>query len=98
MTAASTVVLFGDQTGDPVPLIKQLYRQSRRSSSVKSFLESAYLTIRQELAVIELSDRAKFPSFDSISALAQTYSQSDEHDEAVSTVLNSVAQLGLLVS
>lgn len=98
MTAASKVVLFGDQTSDPSPLIKQLCRQSIRSLNVKSFLERAYSTIRQELAITEISGRSKFPSFDSISALAQAYSQSDEHDEAVSTVLLCVAQLGLLVS
>lgn len=98
MTTTSKVVLFGDQTVDPCPLIKQLCRQSTGSLILQAFFQTTYSAIRQELAISELSDRSKFPSFDSILALAEIYSQSNDSDEAVSTVLLGIAQLGLLLS
>lgn len=98
MTTTSKVVLFGDQTVDPCPLIKQLCRQSTHSLILQSFFQRSYSAIRQELAISELSDRSRFPSFDSILALAEAHSQSIECDEAVSSVLLCLAQLGLLLS
>ena len=98
MTTTSKVVLFGDQTVDPCHLIKLLCRESARSVTLRVFLQRTYSAIRQEIAHSEVSDRSKFPSFDSILALAETYSQSDEPNEAVSTVLLCIAQLGLLLS
>lgn len=98
MTTSSKVVLFGDQTVDPCPLIKQLCRQSTHSLTLQSFFRRSYSAIRQELAISELSDRSRFPSFDSILALAETYSQGTECDEAITSVLLCIAQLGLLLS
>ena len=98
MTSISKVVLFGDQTVDPCPLIKQLCRESAHSVTLRVFLQRAYSAIRQEVALSELSDRSRFPSFDSVLALAENYSQRNEPNEAVSTVLLCIAQLGLLLS
>ena len=98
MTTTSRVVLFGDQTVDPCPLIKQLCRHATQSLTLQTFLQKTCFAVRQELAISELSDRSNFPSFDSILALAETYSQSQESNEAVSTVLLCIAQLGLLLS
>lgn len=95
MTPPNNVVLFGDQTVDPCPVIKQLYRQSRDSLALQAFFRQSYEAVRREIATSEYSDRALFPSFDSIRALAEK--QPEKHNEAVSTVLLCIAQLGLLL-
>lgn len=98
MATKSNVILFGDQTVDPCPLIKQLCRQSKHCLTLQAFLQKTYSAIRQELAISDFSDRLRFPSFDSILALADSYAQSNEPNEAVSTLLLCIVQLGLLLS
>lgn len=98
MAKTNKVVLFGDQTVDPYSLIKLLHRQSAHSLVLQTFLQQAHSAVRQELATFDPLDRVNFPAFDSILALAETYSQSNDSNEAISTVLLCVAQLGLLLS
>ena len=95
MTLPKNVVLFGDQTVDPCPIIKQLYRQSRDSLPLQVFLRQSYDAVRREIATSEACDRALFPSFESFQDLAEK--QNERHNEAVSTVLLCIAQLGLLM-
>ena len=98
MATASKVVLFGDQTVDPCPLIKQLWRQSKTSLTLQAFFRTTYSAIRQELANSDIFDRSNFPSFDTILALSEAYSHSSESNQTVFTVLLCVAQLGLVLS
>ena len=95
MTLPNNIVLFGDQTVDPCPIIKQLYRQSRDSLTLQALFRQSYDAVRREIATSEYSDRTLFPSFDSIQGLAEK--QTERHNEAVSTVLHCIAQLGLLL-
>lgn len=95
MTPPNNVVLFGDQTVDPCPIIKQLYRQSRDSLTLQALFRQSYDAVRREIATLEYSDRALFPSFHSIQGLAER--QAERHNEAVSAVLHCIAQLGLLL-
>ena len=97
MNPPQELILFGDQTVDPCPIIKQLYRQSRDSITLQAFFQKTYHAIRQEIALSDKLDRLLFPSFDSILTLTDTYSQSSNHEEAVTTVLLCIAQLGLLL-
>ncbi|KAL2056771.1 hypothetical protein ABVK25_003166 [Lepraria finkii] len=97
MTLPTKLVLFGDQTVDPCPIIKQLCRQSRESVTLQAFFRKTYNAVRQEIALSEKPDRSLFPSFDSILSLAETYSKSNSPEEAVTTVLLCIAQLGLIL-
>ena len=97
MTLPTKLVLFGDQTVDPCPIIKQLCRQSRESVTLQVFFRNTYNAVRQEIALSEKPDRSLFPSFDSILSLAETYSKSNSPEEAVTTVLLCIAQLGLIL-
>ena len=97
MTLPTRLVLFGDQTVDPCPIIKQLYRQSRENLTLQVLFQKTYHAVRQEVAISEKPDRLLFPSFDSILSLAEAYSQSSSPEEAVTTVLLCIAQLGLLL-
>ena len=98
MALQSRVVLFGDQTVDPCPLIKQLCRGSTESGVLRAFFERTSDALRRELALAEPIDRSSFPFFDSIPGLVEAYSQSGKPDEAVATVLLCVYQLGLLLT
>ena len=96
MSPLSKLFLFGDQTVNPCPLIKQLYRQSRDSITLPVFFRNTYTAVKQEIASLDSSDRSLFPSFDSILGFAETHSQTKKPEEAVTTVLLCIAQLGLL--
>ena len=97
MALPNRVVLFGDQTVDPCPIIKHLCRQSTDSSTLQAFFQKSSDAVRQEVSFAESSDRAKFPAFDSILHLSEIYAKRESTNEAVSSVLLCVAQLGLLL-
>jgi Starter unit:ACP transacylase in aflatoxin biosynthesis len=98
MALQSKVILFGDQTVDPCPLIRQLWRSSSYSTTVQAFFEKTADGLRQELALAQVSDRSNFPSFHSIPSLVEAYAQSHEPDVAVATVLLCIYQLALLLT
>ena len=97
MAAPSKVLLFGDQTVDPSPVIKQLHRQSKDSVVLRSFFQQSCDALRQEIASYESSERSTFPFFDSIQGLTDAYSQNGSPNEAISTALLCISQLGLLL-
>ena len=92
------ILLFGDQTVDPCPIIKQLSRRSTESSTLKTFLQNSSDVLRQELCLSVSSERSAFPPFDSILGLAEAFSRGDSPEEAVTTVLLCIGQLGLLLA
>ena len=98
MALQNKVILFGDQTVEPCPLIKQLWRSSSHSTTLQTFFEKTADGLRRELALAQVSDRSNFPCFHSILSLVETYTQSHEPDEAVATVLLCVYQLALLLT
>ena len=97
MAEPARILLFGDQTVDPTPVLKQLYKQSTDSVILSSFLLKTVDALRQEIASYDSSDRASFPSFDSIQSLADVYSHDQSPNEAISTALLCISQLGLLL-
>ena len=92
------VYLFGDQTVDPYPSIRDLYRQSSESLALKAFFSRSSKILRQELDLYGPSDRSGFPYFDSILGLTEAYRANRRPEEAVSTVLLCISQLGLLLA
>lgn len=98
MALQSKVVLFGDQTADSCPLIKQLYRSSIDSPTLQAFFDRTSDGLRQELAIAEPSDRSTFPTFNTIPGLVEAYSRNAYPDVAVATVLLCVYQLALLLT
>ena len=98
MALQNRIVLFSDQTADPCPLFKKLYRTTTDSPTLKAFFERTSDGLRQELALAEPSDRSAFPNFNTIPGLVEAYSQNDNPDVAVATVLLCVYQLALLLT
>ena len=98
MALQSKVILFSDQTADPCPLIKQLYRSSINSPTLKTFFERTSDALRQELAFANASDRSIFPTFSTIPGLVEAYSQDECPDVAIATVVLCIYQLALLLT
>lgn len=98
MALANKILLFGDQTVDPNPLITGLWHASKDSITLAAFFEKTSDALRQELALAEPSDRLAFPPFSSIPGLCEAYSRGASPDVAVTTVLLCVYQLGLLLT
>lgn len=92
------ILLFGDQTVDPNPLITGLWHSSKDSITLTAFFDKTSDALRQELALAEPSDRLVFPPFSSIPGLCEAYSRGANPDVAVTTVLLCVYQLGLLLT
>lgn len=98
MASHIRVILFGDQTTDPCPLLKPLLRSSTSLPTLKAFFDKTADALRQELAHAEPSDRLAFPTFNTIPGLVEAYSQLDDPDVAVDSVLLCVYQLALVLT
>lgn len=97
MSTKTSVLVFGDQTQDPCPLIKDLIRRSRHSPAAQTFLQSASDALRHDISNLSRIERDAFHSCYSIADLADKYAESGLLDTAVATVLHCVSQLGNLV-
>ncbi|KAL9581498.1 MAG: hypothetical protein Q9212_003866 [Teloschistes hypoglaucus] len=98
MALANKILLFGDQTVDPNPLITGLWHSSKDSITLAAFFAKTSDALRQELALAQPSDRLVFPPFSSIPGLCEACSRDANPDVAVTTVLLCVYQLGLLLT
>ncbi|KAK0112637.1 hypothetical protein ONS95_014376 [Cadophora gregata] len=96
MAQPMRVLVFGDQTEDPLPTIKDLYCQSQRSVFLSHFLKTAEDAVRQ-LAGDLPSAQQRHLRFSSFCLLAETVQEDARPDVVVSTLLLCVAQLGALV-
>lgn len=90
------VLLFGDQTAasDLLAHIKDLYQQSSRSYSLRTFLQNTTDALQSSIVELSPSERKHFPDFQSILGLVQ---DSVAGDVVLSTILFCIAQLGSLI-
>lgn len=91
------LLLFGDQTTQIAPAIKQLAHQSKRYLFLQILFRDGTEALHRELSGLQPTERRKFSSFDSILELSEIYAKNGVLDAAVSTVLLCIAQLGFLV-
>lgn len=91
------VFLFGDQTVDSYPIIKQIARHSKSSLSLRIFFRDTTDALRNEIEKLQTSQRERFHSFSSILGLAEAHVQTGASDVVLSTVLLCIAQLGSLI-
>ena len=97
MIPKARLVLFGDQTANPRPLIRDINQKSSKSPILHDFFERTAIGLRQELSHAEAADRAAFPSFNTIPGLVEGYSQEFGNNVAVDTVLLCIYQLSLIL-
>lgn len=91
------LLLFGDQTVESYPTIKLLARQSKDSLTLQTFFRRTTDALQSQIAKLNVFERARFFTFDSILGLAESHVQSGVNDVVVSTVLLCTAQLGSLI-
>ncbi|KAK4464770.1 hypothetical protein QBC42DRAFT_220122 [Cladorrhinum samala] len=92
--SATTLLLFGDQTGEPLPTILRLSRLSSASQSLSSFLRKATEGLQHAIFRIPADERKEFPSFNSPLELASALSKQDQPNAALSAALLCIAQVG----
>ncbi|KAK5625728.1 hypothetical protein RRF57_001444 [Xylaria bambusicola] len=87
------VYLFGDQTNDFVPGLRQLLR-AKDCPLVLSFLEKTHLALRQEIAQQGRQTQELLPRFANIGDLFAAYSPEHEAASVLSSTLTTIYQLG----
>jgi len=99
---SSTVLLFGDQTGDVLPSIKELSKISKQNHSLSGFLRKSTDRLRDAITNLPLEGthpHSDFPFFDSPWELAESTAVKDGHrvPPALSAALLCISQLGELI-
>lgn len=97
MARNEILLLFGDQTAQIAPVIKQLSRQSRHYLFLQILFRKATEALHREVSGLQPTERKRFSSFESILELSENYAKNGVLDAAVSTVLLCIAQLGYLL-
>ena len=97
MACEKILLLFGDQTAQTAPVIKQLSHQSRHYLFLQILFRKATEALHCEISRLQPAERDKFIPFESVLDLSETYVKKGVLDAAVSTVLLCIAQLGSLV-
>ncbi|KAI0837698.1 polyketide synthase for naphthopyrone YWA1 [Hypoxylon sp. FL0890] len=87
------VHLFGDQTNDFVPGLRQLLR-IRDSPLLRSFLEKTHVALRQELSRQRRDVQDLLPSFANIFDLFASYTPESDSSPLLASTLTAIYQLG----
>ncbi|KAI0856137.1 polyketide synthase for naphthopyrone YWA1 [Xylaria cubensis] len=91
-----SICLFGDQTNDFIPGLRQLLRV-RDSPLLHSFFEKSHLALRQEVARQSRSVRESLPRFSNTSDLFAAYLGDHSSDPVLAIILSTIYQLGSFI-
>lgn len=87
------VYLFGDQTFDLFPNLRQLL-YSKNSPLLESFFEQAYYKIRAEIGSLPATERESYAHFTSIADILSWERQHTLHHPPIQSALTCIYQLG----
>lgn len=93
--AASRLLIFGDQSNDPLPSIWNLQQQAQHSPVLRCFLEATDRNLRYQRTQLREKECGLVGRFESVASLAEGYSQ--QKDAVGSGILHCIAQLGSLI-
>lgn len=96
MSETGHVYLFGDQTNDFSPGLRQLLR-IKDSPLLKSFLEKTHLALRQEISQQRRDVQEFFPRFSNIVDLFAAYSTERDSTPVIASTLLTIYQLGSFI-
>ncbi|KAI1293162.1 polyketide synthase for naphthopyrone YWA1 [Xylaria venustula] len=96
MSNLGRVYLFGDQTHDFVPGLRQLLR-TKDSPLLLSFLEKTHFALRQEIAQQSCQTRELLPRFSNIGDFFAAYSADHGAAPALASTLTTIYQLGSFI-
>ncbi|KAK3369970.1 hypothetical protein B0H63DRAFT_564230 [Podospora didyma] len=95
--SSTTLLLFGDQTGEVLPSIQELSRLAPGCQSLSSFFRKATDRLRSTIARAPAHYRRQFPSFDSPLELAEAVAKQNIHSPALATALLCISQFGHVI-
>ncbi|KAK2592067.1 hypothetical protein QQS21_010228 [Conoideocrella luteorostrata] len=92
-------LLFGDQTVEKLPAIRQLVSHAPSSRLVQRFLREACDAVQLQVSRLPMhsEQQSNIGNFDSILRLAENNSRLEEPNEIIATVLMNIARLGELI-
>jgi naphtho-gamma-pyrone polyketide synthase len=85
------VLLFGDQSADFIPALRQLV-SVKDNPLIVSFFEKAYTTLRNEVAQHPRTER-EIPGFTSVENLLWRYSESGARSPEIESALICIYQI-----
>ena len=91
MIGNTRVLLFGDQSGDIIPALRQLI-SVKDNPLIVSFFEKAYVTLRNEVAQHPRTER-ELPGFTSVETLLWRYSESGAGSPEIESALICIYQI-----
>ena len=93
MTESTSILLFGDQTGDYGTTFRGVLR-IKDNPLLSAFLDRSYFVLQQELANQPLSVREQTTGFSSIADLVARYADSDKpRSNALESTLTYISQI-----
>ena len=95
--APQRLFLFGDQTVEKVPSIRNLVKLSKKSPALQRFLQEATDVVQREAAALDTDDRKLFFAFDDLLSLAEKNAKAPDQTEVVPTTLITIVRLGELM-
>lgn len=96
--AAQRILLFGDQTDTPIPMIRRVLEKSRHSKNLQLFLQSAIDTIQLEVAKLTPAERDSLGSFHSVQDLTERYKTKQDRFGIAQMLLVYIARIGEFIA
>jgi hypothetical protein len=94
---AHHMLLFGDQTVEPYPLVWEVVSEAKKSLLLRTFLRNVTDALQIEVATLDPTERASFREFTSVIQLAEYYREGDDELGIAHGVLICVARIGKLI-
>ncbi|KIW12212.1 hypothetical protein PV08_09488 [Exophiala spinifera] len=91
------VLFFGDEVVSPLPALQNLHRQARSSPTLQQFLSEAARVVKLETSSLPSEQRERWPEFDTIIDLAETWAKQELPGGAVNMTLVCISRLGELL-
>lgn len=96
MKTQGRLYLFGDQTNDFVPGLRQLLR-IKDSALLSSFLEKTHIALRQEITQHRREIQELLPRFSRVVDLLAAYSTDLDSTPILASTLTAIYQLGSFI-
>jgi hypothetical protein len=97
MTASGSILLFGDSSDPPVPIIRQLLSKSRSSKNTQVFIQNAVDAVGQEIQKMPPQERNSVGMIHSILDLQECFDNNRDRFGIARTILLFVARIGELI-
>jgi hypothetical protein len=95
--AMNRILLFGDSSDAPIPLVRQLLAKSRNSKSIRLFIQNVVDTVGREVRNFTPEERDSVGMVHSIQDLQECVEANRDRFGIARTILLLVARIGELI-